>query len=204
MKAKFISAWGQFFLPPHQLCLKKINLYLFVCVLPTAHRPYFLTLNLILFFVHHFLPYMLHNKLIRKEKNLGYRVVDHIEVAHLKEIKIIRDERGIDEIILCEPTITDDEQEKLIDYCAINNIIYRYIPTTLQSSKIEISFLDGEPLIEVKNTPLEGWGRILKRIFDMIVSVIGIIITAGMVIITEYYTSKNYRPVKAIAEASKS
>jgi K(+)-stimulated pyrophosphate-energized sodium pump len=34
-------------------------------------------------------------------------------------------------------------------------------------------------------------------------SVIGIIVTAGMVAITEYYTSKKFRPVKAIAEASK-
>jgi K(+)-stimulated pyrophosphate-energized sodium pump len=34
-------------------------------------------------------------------------------------------------------------------------------------------------------------------------AVIGIIVTAGMVAITEYYTSKKFRPVKAIAEASK-
>jgi K(+)-stimulated pyrophosphate-energized sodium pump len=34
-------------------------------------------------------------------------------------------------------------------------------------------------------------------------AVIGIVITAAMVIVTEYYTSKKYRPVKAIAEASK-
>jgi K(+)-stimulated pyrophosphate-energized sodium pump len=35
-------------------------------------------------------------------------------------------------------------------------------------------------------------------------AVIGIAVTAGMVIITEYYTSKSYRPVKEIAKASKS
>ncbi|GBE17059.1 K(+)-insensitive pyrophosphate-energized proton pump [bacterium BMS3Abin15] len=34
-------------------------------------------------------------------------------------------------------------------------------------------------------------------------SIIGIAITAGMVLITEYYTSKKYRPVKEIAKASK-
>ncbi len=34
-------------------------------------------------------------------------------------------------------------------------------------------------------------------------AVVGIIVTAGMVIITEYYTSKKFRPVKAIAESSK-
>jgi K(+)-stimulated pyrophosphate-energized sodium pump len=32
---------------------------------------------------------------------------------------------------------------------------------------------------------------------------IGILVTAGMVLITEYYTSKKYRPVKEIAKASK-
>lgn len=124
------------------------------------------------------------NKLIKSDKNLGYRVIDHVETAHLKEIKIIREEKGIDEIILCEPAITDDEQEKLIDYCAINNIIYKYIPTTLQSSKIGVSFLMGEPLIEVKHTPLEGWGRIIKRIFDIVVSLFGIIITSPIMILT--------------------
>ena len=35
-------------------------------------------------------------------------------------------------------------------------------------------------------------------------AIVGIVITAGMVIITEYYTSKKYRPVQAIAKASNS
>ncbi len=34
-------------------------------------------------------------------------------------------------------------------------------------------------------------------------SVIGIVVTAGMVAITEYYTSKRFRPVRTIAESSK-
>ena len=34
-------------------------------------------------------------------------------------------------------------------------------------------------------------------------ALIGILITAGMVIVTEYYTSKSFRPVKEIAKASK-
>jgi len=34
-------------------------------------------------------------------------------------------------------------------------------------------------------------------------SLVGILVTAGMVVVTEYYTSKKYRPVKAIAGASK-
>ena len=121
---------------------------------------------------------------IHRHKSLGSKIIDQIDTAHLKVIKQIREERGIDEIILCESSITDDEQEKLIDYCAINNITYKYIPTGLQTSKFEIGVLAGEPLIEIKNTPLDGWGRIAKHMFDIFFSLIGIIITSPILIIT--------------------
>ena len=118
------------------------------------------------------------SKLIRYDRNLGYRVIDQIDTAHLKVVRKIRDEKGIDEIILCEPSVTDDEQEKLIDYCAINNVTYKYIPTTLQASRYEVGVLNGEPLIEIKHTPLDGWGRIMKRAYDVLASIVGIILTS--------------------------
>lgn len=123
-------------------------------------------------------------RLFQQDKNLGYKVVEQIDTAHLKLVKIIREEKGIDEIILCESSITDDEQEKLIDYCAINNIIYKYIPTTLQTAKFEMGVLNGEPLIEVKHTPLDGWGRILKRVFDVVASIAGIITCSPIMLLT--------------------
>ncbi|MFZ5982455.1 MAG: sugar transferase [Patescibacteria group bacterium] len=123
-------------------------------------------------------------KLIKKDKNLGYKVVAEVDNAHLKEIRLIKEQRGIDEIILCEPSIPDDEQEKLVDFCAINNIVFKYIPTTLQTSKLQMGVLAGEPIIEIKNTPLDGWGRIAKRIFDIFFSIIGIIIASPIMLIT--------------------
>ena len=124
------------------------------------------------------------SKIIGRNKNLGYKVVDRVDSVHLKEIKAIKQQKGIDEIILCEPSITDDEQEKLVDYCAINNVTYKYVPTTLQTSKFTLGVLNGEPIIEVRNTPLDGWGRISKRIFDVIFSSIGIILTSPITLIT--------------------
>jgi len=124
------------------------------------------------------------SKLFRYNKNLGYRVIDQVETGSLKVIKEIKQQRGIDEIILCEPSLTEDEQEKLIDYCAIHNITYKFIPTTRETSRFTIGVLDGEPIIEVENTPLDGWGRILKRVFDIIFSTIGIILTSPITIIT--------------------
>jgi exopolysaccharide biosynthesis polyprenyl glycosylphosphotransferase len=124
------------------------------------------------------------SRILSRNKNLGYKIVERIDNASLRNIKIIKKEKGIDEIILCEPTITDDEQEKLVDYCAIHNIAYKYIPTTLQTSKFNVGMLNGEPLIEVLNTPLDGWGRILKRVFDAVASTLGIILTSPVMLLT--------------------
>lgn len=123
-------------------------------------------------------------KLILQSPNLGYEIVDQIDIPSLRIIKKIKKEKGIDEIILCEPTVTDADQEKLIDYCSIHNVKYKYIPTTLQTSKFEIGVLIGEPLIELKNTPLEGWGKISKRAFDIVFSLVGIIFSFPIMLVT--------------------
>ncbi len=107
-------------------------------------------------------------KTIKRNPKLGYKVVDVVDTARIGVIKKIRKNKGIDEIILSDATIPEDDIEKLIDFCAINNIVYRFIPTTLQTAQFEMGVFAGEPIIEIKHTPLDGWGKIIKRIFDIL------------------------------------
>lgn len=109
------------------------------------------------------------NQYLTANRELGYKIVAQVSGVSLHEIKAIRTERGIDEVIVCDPTLTDDEHEKLLDYCQINNIGYRFIPTTLQASRIsmQVGILNGEPIIEYQHTPLDGWGKVMKRAFDL-------------------------------------
>ena len=89
---------------------------------------------------------------------LGYKIVAQVSDVSLHRIKEIREKKGIDEVIVCDSTLTDDEYEKLLDYCQINNISYRFIPTTLQASRVstQVGMLNGEPIIEYQHTPLNG------------------------------------------------
>ena len=111
-------------------------------------------------------------RLLVRNKKLGYRVVDQIEVASVNYIKGIRQTKGVDEIIVGDPSLTDDEQGKLFDFCQINNIVYKYIPTTLQTTRFTMQLFNGEPLIEFQHTPLDGWGKVLKRGYDVIAGTI--------------------------------
>lgn len=123
-------------------------------------------------------------KAIKSNPYSGYRIVGNVETGSIHAIREIKDNLGVDEIIICDSSLTDSEQEKLIDYCAINNIAYKFIPTTLQTAKFEAGIFNGEPIIEVKHTPLDGWGRILKRCYDIICSALLTVILSPIMLIT--------------------
>ncbi|MFC1644930.1 sugar transferase [Patescibacteria group bacterium] len=118
------------------------------------------------------------SNMIRRRPRLGYKIIDEIETARINVVKKIRQEKGIDEIIVCDSSIPDEDLEKLVDFCAINSITYRFVPTALQTVKFEMRTINGEPILEIKHTPLDGWGRIVKRTFDIIGSLIFIVITS--------------------------
>lgn len=122
-------------------------------------------------------------RILRRTPSLGYRVTGKIEAASIAELKQIKERRGVDEIIVCDPTVTDDEQAKLLDYCQINNITYQYIPTTLQTSRLRMRLFQGEPLIEIEHTPLDGWGKILKRTLDIVAAVLAIVVLSPIFLI---------------------
>ncbi len=107
---------------------------------------------------------------LSSHRELGYKMVAQVSGVSLHQIKEIRKEKGLDEVIVCDSTLTDDEHEKLLDYCQINNVSYRFIPTTLQTARVsmQVGILNGEPIIEYHHTPLDGWGKVMKRIFDLI------------------------------------
>ncbi len=106
--------------------------------------------------------------LLIRDKALGYRVIDQIADASITHIREIREMKGIDEIIIGDSSMTDDEQAKLFDYCQINNILYRFFPTSIQTTRFTMQIWNGEPTIEFQHTPLDGWGRVLKRMYDFV------------------------------------
>ncbi len=110
------------------------------------------------------------------KSSLGYEVIGHLEVADIERIKRIRKIKGIDEIIECTPGINRKKLIELKEYCIRHRIVFKYLPTILQASNFEVNIFLGEPLIEIKNTSLDGWGKIIKRLFDIVGAIVGIII----------------------------
>jgi len=127
-------------------------------------------------------------RMIKENPGLGYRVVKVFDEfnAEVEEaiLKIHKRDR-IDEIILTDPKASKTMALKILSFADANHIIFKYSADLFATQATNISFetLAGVPIIEMARTPLDGWGRIFKRFFDIIGSILLIIITSPIMII---------------------
>ena len=111
----------------------------------------------------------------------GYVVVARIKEYNdsvIGSLKKINKKRGIDEIIQTNPKLAKKKTLKIKRFADEAKIDFKYVPDFFgtQATNIDVRPLAGFPLVELKRTPLDGWGRILKRSLDIIGSFLSIII----------------------------
>jgi exopolysaccharide biosynthesis polyprenyl glycosylphosphotransferase len=85
----------------------------------------------------------------------------------------------IDSVIVAESSIDDEKLTEIISYCQSNHVGYQYLPTMsgMYTSKILSTQIGDMPVLELKPTPIEGWGRVIKRLFDVFFTLIIALVT---------------------------
>jgi exopolysaccharide biosynthesis polyprenyl glycosylphosphotransferase len=116
---------------------------------------------------------------LKKRKELGYQVVrvaDHFSHTTAKHIGKL----DVDELIFTNPRANEREALQAIDFCNRHHIVFKYSADLFAtySANMSVNPLGGVPVIELKRTRLEGWGRVVKRVSDILVSVFMIILTS--------------------------
>ena len=122
----------------------------------------------------------------KKNPGHGYKIISQEPTININNLRQTQKERGIDEIFVCDPDIPMEDLREVSDFCHRNRIEFKFVPAILQSisTNFEVKALFDEPVIEIKNTPLDGWGKIAKRMFDFVGSLFGLIITSPLLLIT--------------------
>ena len=114
------------------------------------------------------------------KRHSGYNLVKNcnsLTETEKESIAKLAETREIDLMVIASKTI-NDEVEWLITTCADYNVPYAYAASMLKFNSTNFSYvtLAGLPFIEVTRTSLDGWGRIYKRAFDIVFSLIALII----------------------------
>lgn len=109
-----------------------------------------------------------------KSNHPAQKLAHHFSHFDMEELKRFK---RVDRVIVGHELPTD-EMASLIRFAEDNNITMQYVPSlpSLYSSHITVDMFSGFPLIEMSATPLNGWGRIIKRMFDFVITLLGMII----------------------------
>lgn len=122
-------------------------------------------------------------------KKAGFQVIKRVRDFSLEtaqELIGFISNGGVDEIIQSDPNLSKAETLRLYDFSNENHITFKYVADLLEVKvlRTEVAEVFGVPIVEVKRTTLEGWGRVFKRIFDIVCSGLLIIILSPIILLT--------------------
>ena len=116
--------------------------------------------------------------MVTKKQSSFYKTYPNFESA----IKGIED---IDKIIQTVLYKDPDQNDEIMIYAQTHHISYNFTPgnNELFVGNLEVQLLRGTPVVTVHQTPLIGWGSVIKRLFDFFVST-GLLILLSPVLLT--------------------
>lgn len=78
-----------------------------------------------------------------------------------------------DEILYIDSDFSKKDLYKIWENSRIYGIRYRYVTNNFDVTKTNtsLSLINRTPVIEIENTPLDNWGRVIKRMFDIAISI---------------------------------
>ena len=136
---------------------------------------------------------------IERHPSRGYRIIGVIKttakiecwefkskiIGELKDIGSIVAKYNPDEIMQTDPTVTTNENMNIIHLCEDKHKSFSFVPNlfSLYSKNNDMETFGKNPVFEIRRSRLDGWGRIAKRIIDIIGALVGIIITLPFQII---------------------
>ncbi|MBI2050204.1 MAG: sugar transferase [Parcubacteria group bacterium] len=112
---------------------------------------------------------------LKDDSTAGFRVVRHfrtLDDASLGMLANIAKHDQADLVIHAEPDHGRREITRLYEFCREHHFEFSYAADVLEatSANVEVTDLGGTPVVHIKRTPLDGWGRIVKRVFDIVAS----------------------------------
>ncbi|MBU1018463.1 MAG: sugar transferase [Patescibacteria group bacterium] len=106
-------------------------------------------------------------------------------LGRIADLEKIVKKYQVEEVVQTQYQMETRGAPEILDFCRTNHLQYHFIPDLVQihQKNIATSTIQGFPIITLKPTPLEGWGKVAKRTFDTIGAIFGIIILSPFFII---------------------
>lgn len=123
---------------------------------------------------------------LETEQELGYKVVNGLFKPGVKELKhFLSHNPNIDEIIVADSEVPSDVMLDILAIAEEYNITFRLVPNLFEvkSTNVDVETLAAVPIIGYRRTSLTGWAGVIKRIFDIVMSTLAIILLSPILLL---------------------
>lgn len=125
---------------------------------------------------------------LRERPESGYRLMkryDAFTEQTADDVRSIARRSPVDEIILANPQAGSDEINRILEISDELHLTVRYSAELYAARRaaLDVTAIAGVPLVEIKKTPLEGWGRVYKRAFDVVVGTILFVVSLPVMLV---------------------
>lgn len=119
------------------------------------------------------------------EGDVRYHYLGHVHT--LQDLTELVENHQLDLVVQTDANPGNNETTNLIEYCRSEHIGYAFLPPVLADSphQLRIDRLGLVPMLRFRPTPLDGWGRILKRLFDLVISGILLLLLSPLLILID-------------------
>lgn len=114
------------------------------------------------------------------EDEVGGNVSGYEVIGTIDQVKEIITKHNVDQIFIALPRHMDERLEKTLALLGDETVDIKLAPDILQYITLNggVEDFDGIPIISLSESPMYGWNRVFKKLFDVFFSIIFIIITA--------------------------
>ncbi|MCL5667242.1 MAG: sugar transferase [Patescibacteria group bacterium] len=121
---------------------------------------------------------------VYKNKSYGYEVSEELVYGAgiLETLENLYRKNRIDELLQADSSLSDEINLKLVEFARNKGLQFSFVPNLfeVQRNAIETYNIRGVPVISLKNTPLDGWGKVAKRVMDVLIASVCLIITSPL------------------------
>ncbi len=120
----------------------------------------------------------------RERPEFGYRVLGIFPCYDSILVKKL-DGMEIDEFLFANPRAHEEEAIQALDYCNERHITFKYSADLFSTytSNMSVHPVGGIPIVELKRVRLDGWGSVIKTVFDTLLSLVALIALGPLMIL---------------------
>jgi exopolysaccharide biosynthesis polyprenyl glycosylphosphotransferase len=111
------------------------------------------------------------------EHEPAYTYLGHVnDLSNVR--RLLQRDEPLDLVLQTDPNPGSEETIALLNFCRSHHVGYGFLPPVLADvpHQLAVERIGLLPIMRFQPTPLDGWGRVFKRIFDLGVSILFIIL----------------------------